>query len=264
MPHRRRHPHLALCLHQLHWFLSLQTVLVRALLGFNARIAQTLMLFGPKCDHLMSSAIRQFSPQCCNIPLGACVALTALLLKRVRWAAGQGASIAVGGATGQAGDAAGAAVLTPLFYLRDVSCANPNAAGVHVHALAALHQRLRPRAVRAAVPPRAARCLHGLQVHSRCIGRGLAQAQQRAAAVAAADPGCISLRGRRRWKRQGGGGLTSYACPCGSKGCQASALSIQEFCFGQLACRRQGVSLGTLPRSCMHRNIWLAGGRRCF
>ncbi len=44
-------------------------------------------------------------------PPGACVALTALLLKRTRGAAGQAAS-AVGGGCGEAGDAAGAAVRT--------------------------------------------------------------------------------------------------------------------------------------------------------
>ena len=41
---------------------------------------------------------------------GACVALTALLLKRTRWSGNHGPAAAVGGATGEAGDAAGAAV----------------------------------------------------------------------------------------------------------------------------------------------------------
>lgn len=162
------------------------------------------------------------------------------MLKRARWSAGQGVSNAVGGASGQAGDAAAAAVRRCLLCATSAALTFSSTAGVLLRALAALHQRLRPCALRAPLPPHVARCVHGLEMLPRKIGRGFAQPQQLAATAVAASASRDSRRRRRRGQRQRSRLLQPHSCPNRSQRRQASAFSFQELCSGQLARRRQG------------------------
>ena len=119
---------------------------------------------------------------------------------------------------------------------------NISFAGVYLRALAALHKRLRPRAMRAPLPPHAPSCIYGFQVRSRCNRRFIAQPQQRSAAVAAAHAGCLGLRRSRACQRQRGWRFGTRSDDSCSQRDQTQAVPIKEFCSGQLACRRQGRS----------------------
>jgi hypothetical protein len=109
--HRRRfqQPHHlspAHCSRLQRWFLLLQTASVCPFHNCSFKLAA--LFYG---HFYVYSLPLPLSPQTIlHHALGACVALTALLLKYTRRLAVQGAAVAIGGGTGAGGDAAGAAV----------------------------------------------------------------------------------------------------------------------------------------------------------